>query len=510
MTFVHLWRLLVWGRRLARHGALRPFEGPRAPLLLRLLALVARLGTGAPKTPDFAAGLTAVGPAAIKLGQALSTRPDLIGPAAAADLARLQDQVPPLPFSQIEASLNEALGGPWQARFAEIDPEPVGAASMAQVHKGLTSDGRRVAIKLLRPGIEGELARAISTYEWAAARLERLGGEFSRLRPRAIIATFRLWTETELDLRREAASASELGEALMGLPEFVVPGVDWERSARRVLVIDWIDGIKLSDKAALEALDFDRRQLASVLVDGFLAQSIGQGFFHADLHQGNLFVVPPGDGAPARIAVIDFGIMGRMNRRARKYLAEILFGLITGNYRRVAEIHFEAGYVPAHHNVDAFATALRAVGEPIRGRRARDIAITDLLEGLFAITRSFDMPVQPHLLLLQKTMVMVEGVALTIDPSVNMWEMAEPYVRAWVRDELGPEAQLADRLTETVHALAQLPRIFRQWVDANPMPGAAPPGPALPPLDAKPGTGSRLAGLIVALGLGLLLGAFLQ
>lgn len=508
MVFVHLWRLLVWGRRLARHGALRPFEGPKLPLPLRLVARLARLGTGAPETPDFAAGLAAVGPAAIKFGQALSTRPDLIGAAAAADLARLQDQVPPLPFEQIEASLNEALGCPWQERFASIDPEPVGAASMAQVHKGVTSEGRQVAIKLLRPGIEAELARAISTYEWGAAKLERLGGEFARLRPRAVIATFRSWTDAELDLRREAASASELGETLMGLPEFLVPGVDWQRSARRVLVIDWIDGVKLSDRDGVARLDFDRRHLASVLVEGFLTQSIGQGFFHADLHQGNLFVVPPETpGGQARIAVIDFGIMGRMNRRARKYLAEILFGLITGNYRRVAEIHFEAGYVPAHHNVDAFATALRAVGEPIRGRRARDIAITDLLEGLFAITRSFDMPVQPHLLLLQKTMVMVEGVALAIDPSVNMWEMAEPYVRQWVRDELGPEAQLADRLAETLHALAQLPRIFRQWVDANPMPGAAPPGPDLPQMEES--TLSRLW-LFVALLAGLLTGLWIS
>ncbi|WP_439533127.1 AarF/UbiB family protein [Polymorphobacter sp.] len=503
MALVHLWRMLVWGRRLAGHGALRPFESVRAPMALRVIARIARIGTGAPLVPDFAGGLTAVGPAAIKFGQALATRPDLIGTEAALDLVRLQDQVPPLPFAAIERSLDEALGAPWQTKFQSIDPEPVGAASMAQVHRGVTSEGRAVAIKLLRPGIEADLARAISTYEWAAAQLERLGGEFARLRPRAVIATFRTWTETELDLRREAASASELGEALLGTPDFLVPGIDWERSARRVLVIDWIDGIKLNDRERLDGIEFDRRHLASVLVDGFLAQAIGQGFFHADLHQGNLFVIPPANGQGARLAVVDFGIMGRMNRRARKYLAEILFGLITGNYKRVAEIHFEAGYVPAHHNVDAFATALRSVGEPIRGKRARDIAITDLLEGLFAITRSFDMPVQPHLLLLQKTMVMVEGVALTIDPTVNMWEMAEPYVREWVRDELGPEAQIADRLAETVHALNQLPRIFRQWVDAHPIPEAAPPGPALPVIVTRSGWSTGWLLLVLGLGVGL-------
>ncbi len=497
MALIHLWRMLVWGRRLARHGALRPFESERLPFAVRAIAWIARFGTSAPAKPDFAAGLTAVGPAAIKFGQALATRPDLIGHEAAADLMRLQDQVAPVPFAQIETSLNEALGAPWQTKFMSVEPKAVGAASMAQVHRGVTAEGRTVAIKILRPHIEADLARAIATYEWGAGHLERLGGEFARLRPRAVIATFKGWTETELDLRREAASASELAETLLGTPDFIVPGIDWALSSRRVLVIDWIDGIKLSDTQAIDALDFDRRKLARVLVEGFLSQSIGQGFFHADLHQGNLFVVPARDGHAARLAVIDFGIMGRMNRRARMYLAEILFGLITGNYKRVAEIHFEAGYVPPHHNVGAFATALRSVGEPIRGQRASDIAITDLLEGLFAITRSFDMPVQPHLLLLQKTMVMVEGVALTIDPSVNMWEMAEPYVRSWVRDELGPDAIIADRLSETIHALNQLPRMFRQWVDQHPIPGAAPPTQALAPL-AAPRPGWSTPWLIIA------------
>ena len=480
-AITHLARMLVWGRRLARHGALRPFESPKAPLAIRLVARTARIGTCAPVTPDFAAGLGAVGPAAIKLGQALATRPDLIGPDAAIDLVRLQDSLPPLPFSTMETVLNAATsGGDWRTQFRTIDPVAIGAASMAQVHRGVTSDGRIVAIKMLRPGIEADLARAIDTYEWAAGHIETLGGEFARLRPRAVIATFKGWTESELDLRREAAAASELAEAVQAEPDFVVPGIDWARSSRRVLVIDWVDGIKMNDTAALAALDFDRRKLAMVLVNGFLAQAISQGFFHADMHQGNLFVIPPADGHDARLAVIDFGIMGRINRRARMYLAEILHGLVTGNYKRVAEIHFEAGYVPPHHNVGAFATALRAVGEPIRGKRAKDVNITQLLDGLFAITRSFDMQVQPHLLLLQKTMVMVEGVALTLDPHVNMWEVAEPYVRDWVRDEMGPEAIIADRLVENVRALAELPRIFRQWVDNNPMPGAAPPQPPLP------------------------------
>ena len=500
---VHLWRLLVWGRRMARHGALRPFEDARLPFGVRFVAKLARFGTDAPRTPDFAAGLAAVGPAAIKLGQALATRPDLIGVEAAADLARLQDALPPVPFSAVEPQLNAACGGDWTRLFQSIAPEAVGAASIAQVHKGVTSDGRAVAIKLLRPGIEAEVAAALATYEWGAAHLETLGGEFARLRPRAVIATFKSWIEAELDLRREAANASELAEILAGEPDFVVPRVDWQRSTRRCLVIDWIDGVKLSNNAAIAGLDIDRPHLARVLVNGFLAQAIAKGFFHADLHQGNLFLIPPGEDCDhARIGVIDFGIMGRINRRARLYLAEILHGLVTGNYARVAEIHFEAGYVPPHHNPAAFATALRAVGEPIRGRQAREISITDLLEGLFAITRSFDMPVQPHLLLLQKTMVMVEGVALTIDPDVNMWEVAEPYVRDWVRDEMGPEAVIADALVLNARALRQLPRIFRQWVAENPMPGAAPPQPPLPPLPERTATGWSTPWLLLTAGLG--------
>ena len=503
-TVTHLWRMLVWGRRLARHGALRPFESAKAPFAMRAVARIARIGTGAPVTPDFAAGLGAVGPAAIKLGQALATRPDLIGPEATADLVRLQDSLPPLPFAAMETVLNASLSGnDWRLHFASIDPVAVGAASMAQVHRGVTNDGRQVAIKMLRPGIEVMLAEAIDTYQWAAGHIELLGGEFARLRPRAVIATFKGWTEAELDLRREASNASELAETVKGEPDFVIPGIDWARSSRRVLVIDWIDGIKMGDTAALAALDFDRRKLAEVLVHGFLAQAIAKGFFHADMHQGNLFVIPPRDGHGARLGVIDFGIMGRINRRARMYLAEILFGLVTGNYARVAEIHFEAGYVPPHHNVGAFATALRAVGEPIRGKRAKDVNITQLLDGLFAITRSFDMAVQPHLLLLQKTRVMVEGVALTLDPHVNMWEVAEPYVRDWVRDEMGPEAILADRLVENVRALSQLPRLLRQWVAANPIPGAAPEGAPLPPLPVgKLATGWSTPWLLLAAGAG--------
>jgi ubiquinone biosynthesis protein len=365
---IHVWRLLKWGRTLARHGALRGIErDPLTPPAVRRLVRIARLGARVPKLPAYAVAFESIGPAAIKLGQALATRPDLVGPEAAADLMRLQDALPPAPFAQVRAAIEKGLDKPLDSVFASIDPEPVGAASIAQVHRAVTTDGRQVAVKVLRPGIEEEFAKALETYEWAAAQAEAMGGELARLRPRLVIATFRQWTARELDLRREAASASELAECMKAEPGFIVPDIDWKRTARRVMTLEWVDGLKLSDRDTLIAAGHDPKQLAALLVRAFLRQAIADGFFHADLHQGNLFVLPDG-----RIAAIDFGIMGRIDRRARVWLAEIIHGLITGNYARVAEIHFEAGYVPPHHNLAEFTTALRAVGEPIRGLAVKD------------------------------------------------------------------------------------------------------------------------------------------
>jgi len=472
---VHLWRLVKWGRVLARHGALTGIErDPNTPAPVRRVARILRFGARVPKVPAYASAFQQIGPAAIKLGQALATRPDLVGDDAARDLSRLQDALPPAPFERIRAAVEQALEGPLERFFSEFDPEPVGAASIAQVHRAVTTDGRQVAVKVLRPCIEEDFERAIETYEWAAARVERMGGEAARLRPRIVIATFRQWTMRELNLRREAASASELRETMVADTGFYVPEIDWSRTARRVLTLEWIDGIKLTDRNALVVAGHDLPALARTLVRAFLRQAIVNGFFHADLHQGNLFALPDG-----RLAAVDFGIMGRIDRQARIWLAEILYGLITGDYRRVAEIHFEAQYVPGHHNEGEFATALRAVGEPIRGLAVKDISIGQMLEGLFTITRDFEMPTQPHLLLLQKTMVMEEGVATALDPDINMWETAEPFLREWLRSELGPEARLADELIRNWRALRSLPDLIRRIDHYYPSPGAAPPAPPL-------------------------------
>ena len=475
-SVTHLWRLLRWGRTLARHGALRGIErDPLTPPSVRRLVRVARFGLRQPATPDYAAALQAIGPAAIKLGQALATRPDLVGDEAAANLLMLQDSLPPEPFPAIKAAIERALEAPVGSLFSEIDEVPVGAASIAQVHRAVTTEGRVVAVKVLRPGIEEEFASALETYEWAAAHVELLGGdEAVRLRPRLVVAHFKQWTQRELDLQREAASASELRENMVAEPGFHVPEIDWRRTARRVMTLEWLDGIKLSNRDALIAAGHDPKALAAILVRAFLRQAVIDGYFHADLHQGNLFALPDG-----RIAAIDFGIMGRIDRQARMWLAEILYGLITGNYARVAEIHFEAQYVPPHHDVAEFTTALRAVGEPIRGLPVKDISVGRMLDGLFSITRDFDMPTQPHLLLLQKTMVMEEGVATALDPDINMWETAEPFLKEWLRSELGPEAYYADRIVNTVRAFKLIPDLIRKIDASYPNPGAAPPPPPL-------------------------------
>ena len=498
-------RLVRWGRVLARFGALRIIEeGVNTPAPVRRLARLARLGARQPAKPDYARAFQAIGPAAIKLGQSLATRPDVVGDEAAHNLLTLQDSLPPVPFADIAHEIEASFGKPLAELYASIDPVPVGSASIAQVHRAVTPEGRHVAVKVLRPGIREKIDRDIATYEWAAAHVEALGGEAARLRPRLVIANFKRWTMRELDLRREAASASELADVVGAAGAgtgagFRVPSLDWDRTNSHVMTLEWIDGIKLSDIDALKAAGHDLPGIARRLVLAFLNQAIYAGYFHADMHQGNLFIEPDGT-----IVAIDFGIMGRIDRRARVWLGEIIFGLTTGNYRRVAEIHFEAQYVPGHHSIDDFASALRAVGEPLRGRAVGEISYGQMLDSLFAITRDFDMQTQPHLLLLQKTMVMIEGLATSLDPEINLWDISGPFVAAWMRDELGPEAALADRLRSGAQMLLGLPKLLRRIDEAFPPKGGEPEQPPLPDIplmwqrDARPDAGRGRLGYLGA------------
>jgi ubiquinone biosynthesis protein len=395
---------------------------------------------------------------AIKLGQFLSTRADIFGPAFAEDLSRLKDQLTPFPTAVAAAEVERALGRPLNEMFASFDG-PVGAASLAQVHAARLADGREVAVKVLRPGVEGRVARDVSALGLAASLAGRWVPGAERLEPGAFAATISRALELELDLRFEAAGADELRQAMAVDGFMSAPGVVWDGVAKRVLTLDWAAGDALSHAAVLARVGLDRPRLAHDLIRGFLAQALDHGVFHADLHEGNLFV-----DARGRLIAVDFGIIGRLGPLERRYLAEILWGFLNRDYARVAEVHFVAGYVPAHHDKAAFAQALRAVGEPIFGRAAGDVSMGRLLAQLFDITALFDMRLRPELVLLQKTMVTVEGVGRRIDPSLDIWAAAEPIVRRWITTELSPTRRVAEIAREARAALTRL---------ANPPTGTA-------------------------------------
>jgi ubiquinone biosynthesis protein len=408
--------------------------------------------------------IRALGPAYIKLGQFLSTRPDVVGPQLAAALGTLRDRLPPFSTGKAQAEIEAAFGKPWSEVYAEFGP-PVAAASIAQVHKAtVPSPGgnRPVAVKILRPGIEKRFKRDLESFYFAARSAETLSPQSRRLRPVAAVDTLAQSVLLEMDLRLEAAAISEMAENIekSGDRDFRVPKVDWERTAKRVMTLEWINGISLTGIAAIEAAGLDRRAIGLNVIRSFLKHAIRDGFFHADMHQGNLFA-DPSDGA---LIAVDFGIMGRIGPAERRFLAEILYGFITKNYRRIAEVHFEAGYVPPAQDVAAFAQALRAIGEPIMGRPAGEISMARLLTQLFEVTDLFQMKLRPELLLLQKTMVVVEGVARSLDPNLNMWVAAEPVVREWIEQQLGPAAQVRDAVA-SAGALAAVLRQTPQLIE---------------------------------------------
>ena len=453
-----LLRLAHAGTVLARAGAFDLVDvdplpsGPRTVVRLARLLGPRRISDGE-RAERLTVALNRLGPSYIKLGQFLATRPDLVGQEASLVFGRLRDEIAPFPQGEAEATVARALGRPVGELFSTFSA-PVAAASIAQVHKAEIASGpeagRPVAVKILRPGVRRRFRRDLETFFAGARFVERVDPASRRLRPVVVVETLARSVAIEMDFRLEAAALSEMAELTAADQGFRVPRVLWEQTARDVLTMEWIDGTKLSDIEALRAAGHDLKALARRLMQAFLRQALRDGFFHADMHQGNLFV-----DATGSIVAIDFGIMGRLARPARKFLAEILYGFITRDYRRVAEVHFEAGYVPRAHSVEDFAQALRAIGEPIHGQRASEISMARLLTLLFEVTEIFDMETRPELILLQKTMVVVEGVARTLDPAFDMWSTSEPVIAEWIERNLG----LADRLERLAEGAGALGRL---------------------------------------------------
>jgi ubiquinone biosynthesis protein len=429
---------------LARAGVFYDIDAavlpPAARLPLAIAKLIARRDTG-PSLAQLPDAISQLGPSYVKLGQFLATRPDVVGPKVVLALERLQDRMAAFPQAVAVATIEAALGQKIDALFVQFG-EPVAAASIAQVHRGKIRDTqgeREVAIKVLRPGVERRFKRDLADMYVATRFTEYWIADARRLKLVEVVDTLARTVKMEMDFRLEAAAASEFGENVEKDADFRVPHIDWNRTAKEVLTLEWIDGLPLSDTKSLTAAGFDLPDLGRVVIQSFLRHAMRDGFFHADMHQGNLFVDREG-----RIAAVDFGIMGRLAFNERRFLAEIIYGFITRNYMRVAEVHFEAGYVPRVHKVEDFAQAIRAIGEPIHSRTADQISMAKLLTLLFEITGLFDMKTRTELVLLQKTMVVVEGVGRSLDPKLDMWSTAEPVVRGWIEENLGLVGKLQD------------------------------------------------------------------
>jgi len=436
-ALTHILRLTRAAFVFAREGVFGVVDPALVPppgqIPLKLARLIER--RGAKYGPRLSRALERMGPAYLKLGQFLATRPDVVGVILARDLESLQDRLPPFAQAEAEAAISGALERPINQIFTHLGPA-VAAASIAQVHRGeVERNGVRhpVAVKVLRPNVASRFKRDLADFFFVAEKAEAHSAEARRLRLIEVINTMSRSVAMEMDLRLEAAALSEMAENTRDDPDFRTPIVDWDRTAHNVLTMEWIDGIALNDRARLEATGVDLPDLGRKVIQSFLRHALRDGFFHADMHPGNLFLDSEG-----RLVAVDFGIMGRLGLKERRFLAEILLGFITRDYRRVAEVHFEAGYVPGHHSVENFAQAIRAIGEPIHNRTAEEISMAKLLTLLLEVTGLFDMRTRPELILLQKTMVVVEGVARSFDPRLDIWKVADPVVREWIERNLGP------------------------------------------------------------------------
>ena len=440
---------------LAKHDALFIFEQtPAFPLIKRTSALLFRKKTRSSKRPGerLADALVELGPTFIKLGQVFSTRADLIGDELARDLAFLQDKLPPFPTVIARQIIEREFETTINALFAHFEERPVAAASMAQVHFAVTTEGEDVAVKILRPDVEARFMRDIELFAWLADNIERRIPSFRRMRPKEMVETMTQSVLLELDLRYEAAAAVELKENLEGQVGFYVPEIDWHRTSSRVLTLERIYGTPGNDVKTIIEKGHDPNKIIEYAADAFFCQVFRDGFFHADMHPGNIFILDDG-----RIAVVDFGIMGRLDYKNRVFLAQVLSGFLREDYYLIAKVHADFGIIPADKSVDEFAMACMAIGKPILNKNLNEISVARLLSQLFKVSETFEMRLQPQLLLLQKTMMLAEGIGRSLNPNINMWKMSEPLIMSWYRQNLSKPAIALTRAQDTVEQLQRLP-----------------------------------------------------
>ncbi len=449
-------RLLRIATVLARHDALFSLEETRvAPVITTITRLIRRRNKELRKGQRLANALTELGPSFIKLGQALSTRSDFIGDDIARDLTELQDNIPPFPTAQARRIIEESLGEPVETLFEHFEDTPVAAASIAQVYFAKTRDGKDVAVKILRPDIHKAFERDLDLFYWIAELIERRLPSYRRMKPQEMVHTLGESVAFELDLRYEAAAAVELKKNTRDDKGFYVPTIYWEYTSEYVLTLERIYGIPVSNLELLRKEGYDFGTIAYNAASTFFNQVFRDGFFHADPHPGNVFILHD-----HTIAVVDFGIMGRLERKDRIFLAEVLYGFLTEDYERVARVHKASGIVPPHKSEEHFALACRAIAKPILDKPLNEISVARLLGQLFQISETFEMQLQPQLLLLQKTMMLTEGVGRSFKPDMNMWKMVEPLIKDWAKENLSARAQMKHTVEETAQRLRKLPEIL--------------------------------------------------
>ena len=416
----------------------------------------------APRAVRLRQALETLGPIFVKFGQVLSTRRDLIPPDIAEELARLQDQVPPFPGADVERILAGAYGKPLAQVFSRFDLKPIASASVAQVHIGTLPDGTEVAIKVLRPGIAGVIAKDVALLDAGAVLLEWLWLDGKRLKPREVVAEFARHLEDELDLMREAANASQLRRNFHKSPLLAVPEIHWDYCSTEVMVMERMHGTPVSAVAEMRAQGIDIPKLARAGVEIFFTQVFRDGFFHADMHPGNILVAPNG-----QYVALDFGIMGSLTEIDKQYLARNFIAFFRRDYRRVAEVHVESGWAPPGTRVEEFETAIRAVCEPIFDKPLKEISFGKVLLRLFQTSRRFNIEIQPQLVLLQKTLLNVEGLGRDLDPDLDLWRTAKPFLERWMSEQIGWRGlvrRAGEELPFWSELLPQLPRLAKQFL----------------------------------------------